>query len=98
MEAAQFDARPGRLFKLLHDPAPCPAVRKSAPDDVRESERKGHRHRGAQGHPMFPTEFSLLVAHLHVNQLPGITAPHRTMSLRSSAAILFHPAILWRGL
>ena len=34
MEVAQFDARSGRLFKLPHDRAPRPQVRKPAPDDA----------------------------------------------------------------
>src|SRR5260370_31448663 len=93
MEAAQFNARPGGLFKHVHNPAARPAVRKSAPDDVREREGKGHRRRGAHCHPMFPAEFSLLVRHLRTNQLPGIRASCQPMSLRSSAAILFHPTI-----
>src|SRR5260370_11705409 len=98
VETAQFDARPGRLFQLLDDPAPRPQVRKSAPDDVGKRDSKGHRQRGAQGHPVFPVKSSLLAAHLRINQLLCIKTSRRAMLLRSSAWILFPPAILWRGL
>ena len=98
MEIAEFHARPGRPLKLLHDRAPRPAVRESAHDDVHKRETNGHRCNGGQCHPMFQAEFSLLVAHLLVaqlptNELPGITASQRAPSIQSSDAILFLPAI-----